>query len=223
MTKIIELYNLKKYYQIKEEKPILEINELVIKKGEFVIIMGNSGSGKSTLLNIIGMVDNFNEGEYYFKGLDVKCIDKNKKAELRNKSIGFIFQNFFLIDYLSIFQNIEIPMLYKNKLSKNERELIIKTNLLKLGIESKSSSHPHELSGGQQQRVAIARALVNNPDLILADEPTGALDSKTSLTIMEILKRINQEGSTIVMVTHDKSLRKYANRVLYITDGVIKE
>lgn len=193
---------------------------LEIKQGEFIMIMGKSGSGKTTLLNILGFLDKFNSGKYFFDGKDVSNISENMRSEYRNKYVGFIFQQFNLIHSLNIFQNIELPMLYnKEKVSTEEKRRRIMSNLEAVGLGDKANSYPNQLSGGQQQRVAIARALVNNPSIIFADEPTGALDSDTSRDIMTVLSNLNKQGKTIIMVTHDEDLTTYASKVIRLKDG----
>ncbi len=221
---LIELRNIKKKYTTKAgDFPVLKGLNLDIEEGEFISIMGKSGSGKTTLLNILGLLDKFNEGEYIFRGEDITNFDENKKSDFRNRNIGFIFQQFHLIESLTIYQNIEIPLLYRSKESKEERKRKIKEKLSQVGLFEKRYSRPFELSGGQQQRIAIARALVTEPYLILADEPTGALDSETSEDIMELIKELNDDGKTIIMVTHDKDLRRYTTRDVFLKDGEFSE
>lgn len=221
---LIELRNIKKKYTTKAgDFPVLKGLNLDIEEGEFISIMGKSGSGKTTLLNILGLLDKFNEGEYIFRGEDITNFDENKKSDFRNRNIGFIFQQFHLIESLTIYQNIEIPLLYRTRESKEERKRKIKEKLSQVGLFEKRYSRPFELSGGQQQRIAIARALVTEPYLILADEPTGALDSETSQDIMELIKELNDDGKTIIMVTHDKDLRRYTTRDVFLKDGEFSE
>lgn len=221
---LIELRNIKKKYTTKAgDFPVLKGLNLDIEEGEFISIMGKSGSGKTTLLNILGLLDKFNEGEYIFRGEDITNFDENKKSDFRNRNIGFIFQQFHLIESLTIYQNIEIPLLYRSRESKEERKRKIKEKLSQVGLFEKRYSRPFELSGGQQQRIAIARALVTEPYLILADEPTGALDSETSEDIMELIKELNDDGKTIIMVTHDKDLRRYTTRDVFLKDGEFSE
>lgn len=221
---LIELRNIKKKYTTKAgDFPVLKGLNLDIEEGEFISIMGKSGSGKTTLLNILGLLDKFNEGEYIFRGEDITNFDENKKSDFRNRNIGFIFQQFHLIESLTIYQNIEIPLLYRSRESKEERKRKIKEKLSQVGLFEKRYSRPFELSGGQQQRIAIARALVTEPYLILADEPTGALDSETSQDIMELIKELNDDGKTIIMVTHDKDLRRYTTRDVFLKDGEFSE
>lgn len=187
------------------------------------MIMGKSGSGKTTLMNILGFLDSFDNGKYIFNGKDVTGLNENEKSELRNEYIGFIFQQFHLIDSLTIGQNVELPLLYKGDVPVKERNLLVDKYLNLVGLLDKKNRKPSELSGGQQQRIAIARALINNPYVIFADEPTGALDSSTGTDIMELLTALNKENKTIIMVTHDEDLKKYANKVIHIKDGVIEK
>lgn len=222
--KIIELKNIEKFYSIGKEKlKVLKGINVEINKGEFVIIMGKSGSGKTTLLNILGFLDKFNSGDFFFNGDNVTGLNQNRRAEFRNLNIGFVFQQFNLIESLDIYKNVELPMIYNRKYSKKEKHERIKSNLELVGLSEKIHRRPTELSGGQQQRVAIARALVNDPDIIFADEPTGALDTDTGIEIMELLTKLNKEGKTIIMVTHDTDFAKYASKVIKLKDGVIIE
>ena len=221
---IIELKDIQKYYPLgKDSIHVLKSINLEITSGDFVMIMGKSGSGKTTLLNILGFLDKFNDGKYLFKGTDVTNLSEKERSKFRNKNIGFVFQQFNLITNLNIYKNVELPMVYGNSYSKEGRELIIKEKLNIVGILDKINQKPLELSGGQQQRVTIARALVNDPDIIFADEPTGALDSDTSKDIMDILKGLNKKGKTIIMVTHDPDLIKYATKIIKLKDGVVVE
>lgn len=222
MSNVIRLENIEKYYKVgKDRLHVLKSLNLEIEEGEFVMIMGKSGSGKTTLLNSLGLLDKFDEGKYFFFDKDVTNLSENQKSDFRNKNIGFIFQQFNLIESLDIYQNVELPLLYSNHLNKVQRQEIIIEKLESVGLGDKAKSRPLQLSGGQQQRVAIARALVNNPSLIFADEPTGALDSETSNDIMNVLKKLNEEGKTIIMVTHDSDLIKYATKVIRLKDGVL--
>ena len=224
MESLIKLSNLQKYYKVGKDKlHVLKSINLDIKKGEFIMIMGKSGSGKTTLLNILGILDRFDEGSYEFSQENINKLNENQRSQFRNKHIGFIFQQFNLIETLNIYKNVELPLIYDNKLNKKERDLIIKEKLELVGLLDKINAMPLHLSGGQQQRVAIARALVNNPEVIFADEPTGALDSETATAIMEMLKILNEQGKTIIMVTHDSDLVKYATRVVKLKDGVFNE
>lgn len=225
MSSLIQLKDINKYYNInkRERLHVLKSLNFEIKQGEFLMIMGKSGSGKTTLMNSLGFLDRFDNGAYLFNGEDVTHIDENKKSELRNKYMGFIFQQFFLIDSLTIGKNVELPLIYKGGVPKHERDQLVKKYLSLVGLEEKIKSYPKELSGGQQQRIAIARALICNPYVIFADEPTGALDSETTVQIMDILSELNKKGKTIIMVTHDGDLTKYATRVIRIKDGLILE
>lgn len=224
LSKIVELKNINKFYKVGKEKVhILKSINLNIEKGEFVMIMGKSGSGKTTLLNILGFLDKFDEGEYIFNNKDVTRLNESERSNFRNLNIGFIFQQFNLINTLNIYQNVELPMIYNNKYSKQEKKEQIENNLSIVGLLDKIKQKPVQLSGGQQQRVAIARALVNDPEIIFADEPTGSLDSDTGIEIMELLKELNKQGKTIIMVTHDEDLTKYASKVIKLKDGLIME
>ncbi|GAA0126226.1 ABC transporter ATP-binding protein [Clostridium sp. CTA-19] len=224
MNNIIELKNINKYYKMKTlNLHALKSINIGIKQGDFLMIMGKSGSGKTTLMNILGFLDSFDNGKYIFNGKDVTGLNENEKSELRNEYIGFIFQQFHLIDSLTIGQNVELPLLYKGDIPAKERNLLVDKYLNLVGLLDKKNRKPSELSGGQQQRIAIARALINNPYVIFADEPTGALDSSTGTDIMELLTALNKENKTIIMVTHDEDLKKYANKVIHIKDGVIEK
>lgn len=221
---LIVLKDINKYFPVGKEKlRVLKSLDLTIEEGEFIMIMGKSGSGKTTLMNIIGFLDRISEGTYLFKGKDVSTLSENKKSEYRNEFFGFVFQQFFLIDSLNVMQNVELPMVYQGVKKSSEKHEKAKKYLELVGLGTKTKSKASELSGGQQQRVAIARALVNDPLLIMADEPTGALDSETGREIMETLKKLNEEGKTIVMVTHDADMTKYATRVVYMKDGLFVE
>lgn len=224
LSSLIELNNINKYYSLNKEKlHVLKSLNIKIDKGEFLMIMGKSGSGKTTLMNSLGFLDRFDDGEYLFNGENVTHIDEDKKSELRNKYMGFIFQQFHLIDSLTIGKNVELPLLYKGGVPKKTRNELVNKYLDLVGLKEKINRYPKELSGGQQQRIAIARALICDPYVIFADEPTGALDSETSTQIMEILSGLNKEGKTIIMVTHDGDLTKYATRVIRIKDGLVTE
>ena len=218
---VIEISDLKKSYFLGEmEVPILHGIDLCIKKGEFVAIMGPSGSGKSTLMNMIGCLDRPTSGKIRLMGKDISSISDNELAELRGFEIGFIFQNFNLIARLSAYENVLFPTYSNSKKGVNNAQRA--KDLLKLvSLEDRMSHRPSELSGGQRQRVAIARALINDPSLILADEPTGNLDSKTSAEIMEIFSDLHKKGRTIVMITHDPEMEQYVDRVVHIKDGYI--
>ena len=224
MSSLIKLKDINKYDKVGKEKfHVLKSVNINIEDGDFVMIMGKSGSGKTTLLNVLAFLDKFDTGSYFFNYENVSNLNENQRSVFRNKYIGFIFQQFNLIETLSIYQNVELPLLYDGKLNKSERENIVKEKLEQVGLLDKIKSMPLQLSGGQQQRVAIARSLVNNPKLIFADEPTGALDSETSNEIMSLLKDLNNQGKTIIMVTHDADLIKYATKVVRLKDGVLYE
>ena len=220
-TPLIELNDIYKVYQMGVEE--VRANDgisLTICKGEFVAIVGKSGSGKSTLMNIIGALDVPTEGTYFLGGQDVSDMKDDELAEIRNKMIGFIFQQYNLLPKLNLLENVELPLLYAGVGTAERRERAL-ASLEKVGLKEKYQNRPNQLSGGQQQRVSIARALAGEPSLILADEPTGALDSKTSREVLDFLKQLNQEGNTIVMITHDSSIALEAKRVVRIQDGKI--
>ncbi|CEQ02746.1 MAG: ABC transporter ATP-binding protein [Paraclostridium sordellii] len=224
MSKVIELKNLQKRYKVGKEKlHVLKSINLTINQGEFVMIMGKSGSGKTTLLNILGFLDKFDDGSYFFEYKNVTNLNENKRSEFRNTNIGFVFQQFNLVETLNVFQNVELPMIYNSKFSKKERKERVEKNLKVVGLLDKVKQKPLQLSGGQQQRVAIARALVNDPQIIFADEPTGALDSETGIEIMNLLKSLNDNGKTVIMVTHDPDLIHYATKLINLKDGAIVE
>ncbi len=221
MKEIIRLENTTKIYQTAGIKTYaLRGINLAVYEGEFLSIMGASGSGKTTLMNIIGCLDTPTSGKYYLLGNDVSKMDDDQLSQLRNEYIGFVFQQFFLIPYLTALENILVPVVYSKK-SFSQKEKEAEEILKMLGIEDKKNNKPSQLSGGQQQRVAIGRALINDPDLILADEPTGALDSKTAKEIMEIFVDLNKKGKTIILITHDPTIASYAHRVIKISDGKI--
>lgn len=191
-----------------------------ISKGEFVAIVGQSGSGKSTCMNIIGCLDVPTSGKYYLNGVDVSTMKDDEQAEIRNKTLGFIFQQYNLIPKLNILENVELPLMYGGMPARQRREAAM-TALSKVGLADKFKNLPSQLSGGQQQRASIARALAGNPSVILADEPTGALDSHTSSEILDFLKQLNRDGNTIVLITHDNSIAKKAQRIIRLSDGKI--
>jgi putative ABC transport system ATP-binding protein len=217
---VINMNNISKTYKMgsSEFNALCEV-DLSIKKGEYVAIVGPSGAGKSTLMNIIGCLDTPTKGEYILDGLNTKCRDA-KLAEIRNSKIGFIFQNYNLLPKLSVLENVELPMLYLGLSNKKVKEKAL-TALNRVGLETHLKHKPTELSGGQRQRVAIARALVTEPQIILADEPTGALDSKTGKEVLYMMKELNNEGNTIIMITHDKEIASEANRIITVRDGRI--
>lgn len=217
MKEIIKAYNI----GLESEIEILHGIDLKIYEGEFVAIVGESGSGKSTLMNIIGVLDKQTEGEYYLDGIDIKNANEEEMNVIRNKKIGFVFQNFNLIGRTSALKNVELPMLYAG-LPAEERTKRAKELLSKVGMASRANHMPNELSGGQKQRVAIARSLVNNPSIILADEPTGALDSETSAMVMDIFNDLNKnQGKTIILITHSKEIAEQCPRIVTIKDGEI--
>jgi len=218
---MIKLENLSKVYRTEEiESTALNQVSFTIDKGEFVSVMGPSGCGKSTLLNIIGMLDKPESGSYTFLGKEVSGLNEKGRSAVRKENIGFIFQNFNLIDELTVFENIELPLIY-NKVSASERKERVNKLIEKIGISHRSSHFPQQLSGGQQQRVAVARALVTRPPLILADEPTGNLDSSHGNEVMELLCELNEAGTTIIMVTHSSHDASYSQRVINLLDGQV--
>jgi putative ABC transport system ATP-binding protein len=205
----------------KQEIPVLKGITLDIQKNEYVALMGPSGSGKSTLMNILGCLDSPTAGTYILNNNDVSKMDDNALAEVRNKEIGFVFQQFNLLPRMTALENVALPLVYAG-IPKKQRIQMAMEVVKKVGLEERSHHKPNELSGGQCQRVAIARALINNPSIILADEPTGNLDSKTSLEIMDILKRIHEGGNTVVLVTHEEDIANFAKRVIRLRDGIIE-
>ena len=218
---LIELKDIYKIYQMGDEE--VHANDgitLTIYKGEFVAIVGKSGSGKSTLMNIIGALDVPTSGSYYLGGEDVSDMSDDQLAQIRNRMIGFIFQQYNLLPQLNLLENLELPLLYAG-VGREERRERAMASLERVGLKEKWKNMPNQLSGGQQQRVSIARALAGDPSLILADEPTGALDSRTSREVLDFLKQLNEEGNTIVMITHDNSIAVEAKRVVRIHDGKI--
>lgn len=218
---LIELKNIYKIYHMGDEEVRASDGvSLSINRGEFVAIVGKSGSGKSTLMNIIGALDVPTEGEYILGGEDVSEMSDDQLAQIRNKMIGFIFQQYNLLPKLNLLENVELPLLYAGVSVQERKERALKS-LAKVGLEEKWKNLPNQLSGGQQQRVSIARALAGDPSLILADEPTGALDSRTSREVLNFLRQLNEEGNTIVMITHDNSIALEAKRVVRIKDGKI--
>lgn len=193
---------------------------LKIRRGEFLSVMGPSGSGKSTFMNIVGCLDKPSSGNYFLEGNDVSLLDKDELAEVRNKKIGFVFQNFNLLPRSSALENVELPLIY-NGTSSSRRASRAKEVLAMIGLEGREKHYPSQLSGGEQQRVAIARAIINEPSIIQADEPTGNLDTNTSVEIMEIFKMLNEQGKSIIMVTHDREIAAYAQRVVLFRDGKV--
>jgi len=218
---MIKLNKLSKVYRTDEiESTALNEVSFEINEGEFVSIMGPSGCGKSTLLNILGMLDKPESGSYQFLNNEVAQLKEKERSDVRKKNIGFIFQNFNLIDELTVFENIELPLLY-NKVNSSERKKRVNELIEKIGISHRASHYPQQLSGGQQQRVAVARALITKPPLILADEPTGNLDSSHGNEVMELMCELNEAGTTIIMVTHSAHDASYSNRIINLLDGQI--
>ena len=219
---MITLKDIHKTYNNGTPLHVLKGINLHIDKGEFVSIMGASGSGKSTLLNILGILDNYDSGEYYLNNVLIKDLSETRAAEYRNRMIGFIFQSFNLISFKDAMENVALPLFYQG-VSRKKRNLLAMEYLDKLGLKEWAHHTPNEMSGGQKQRVAIARALISKPEIILADEPTGALDSKTSVEVMNILKELHdQDGLTIVVVTHESGVANQTNKIIHIKDGVIE-
>lgn len=218
---MIKVTNLEKIYRT-EEVETVALNKISfeIKNGEFVAIMGPSGCGKSTLLNIIGLLDDLDEGSFIFNDTEVAKFNERKRAEMRKHNIGFVFQSFNLIDELTVFENVELPLIYTG-VSASERKRIVDEVLDKIQIAHRRNHYPQQLSGGQQQRVAVARAVVNKPKLILADEPTGNLDSRNGNDVMQLLTDLNEQGTTIIMVTHSEHDARYTHRVINMLDGQI--
>ena len=221
MEHLIEFQNIYKIYHMGDsDVHALDGVSLTVDPGEFVAIVGQSGSGKSTAMNIIGCLDVPTSGAYYLAGVDVSTMDDDQQAEIRNKMLGFIFQQYNLIPKLNVLENVELPLLYAG-VSAGERRRRAQESLARVGLADKSKNLPSQLSGGQQQRVSIARALAGDPSVILADEPTGALDSRTGREVLAFLQRLNAEGNTVILITHDNSIAATAHRIVRISDGKI--
>lgn len=218
---MIKITNLQKFYRTDEVETVA-LNDLNmhVKQGEFVAVMGPSGCGKSTLLNIIGLLDDLDEGSYEFNAIEVAKFKERKRSDLRKNNIGFVFQSFNLIDELTVYENVELPLIYTNVPAK-DRKARVEAVLEKVQIMHRRNHFPQQLSGGQQQRVAVARAVVNNPKLILADEPTGNLDSNNGNEVMQLLTELNESGTTIVMVTHSEHDAKFSDRIIRMLDGQV--
>jgi len=220
---MIKLNNINKSYEMGSSKlHVLKGIDLTIEGGEFVSIMGSSGSGKSTLLNILGILDNYDEGSYHLGGQFISNMNEKKAARLRNEMVGFVFQSFNLISFKNAMENVALPLYYKG-IKRKKRNLMAMEFLDRLGLKPWAEHMPNELSGGQKQRVAIARALISDPKIILADEPTGALDSSTSYEVMDILKEINGQGKTVIIVTHEHDIAAMTQKIVRLKDGVIHE
>lgn len=220
---MIDIQNLSKIYRTKEsELYAVKDVSLHVNEGEFLVIMGRSGCGKSMLLNILGLIDTFDEGTYLLNNADMKHTDANRLAKLRLSNIGYIYQSYNLIDELNCLDNVELVQGYAG-VAKSIRKKRAEDLLMRVGLLDKAKAYPQQLSGGQQQRIAIARAISNNPKLILADEPTGNLDYNTGIQVMELLKELNAEGITVIMVTHDQELSSYGSRVVHMSDGKIAD
>ena len=210
----------KDYLQGKDSVPVLKDINLSVDNGEYLAIMGPSGSGKSTLMNIIGCLDRQTSGTFTFDDIDISKCNDRQLSEIRNKKIGFVFQNFNLLPRESAVENVELPLLYAG-VPRKERRDIAREALVRVGLEERINFRPTQLSGGQKQRVAIARAMVNNPRLLLADEPTGALDTKSGEQVMDLFQNLNDEGVTIVMITHEREIAEHAKRIMFIRDGML--
>jgi putative ABC transport system ATP-binding protein len=220
MAPLIEIMHLSKQYENDEViTPVLKDINFTINEGEFVAIMGPSGSGKSTLMHILGLLDKPSSGDYLFKGESIKDLDENEMASLRNEEIGFVFQAFNLLPRTSVFDNVKLPLIYNKT---KDKDSLVNKAVTAVGIDHRKNHLSNQLSGGEKQRVAIARALVNNPSIIFADEPTGNLDSKTGGQVMRILQKLNEEGKTIILVTHETYTAEHAKRIIRIRDGELQ-
>lgn len=222
MQSFILLESITKTYRLGEvDIPALRGVSLTIEEGDFIAIMGASGSGKTTLMNIIGCLDRPTSGKYHMEGIDISILNRDERAKIRNKKIGFVFQNFNLLSRTSALENVELPLFYGSSLTTKERHKRAKAILEQMGLGDRIRHYSSQLSGGEQQRVAIARSLINQPKLILADEPTGNLDSKSSVEIMEIFRKLNNQGLTIVMITHEADIAGFAKKKFQMRDGLI--
>lgn len=222
MKEVISLKDIhKSYYLGKQELPVLKGVDLTVMSNEYISLMGPSGSGKSTLMNIIGCLDTLSKGQYILNGKDVSKMEDDELADVRNVEIGFVFQQFNLLPRLTAWENVALPLIYAG-VNKKDREERARDILNKVGLADRAHHKPNELSGGQSQRVAVARALINNPSIILADEPTGNLDTKTSEEIMELFGNIHKQGNTVMLVTHEEDIANYTNRIVRIRDGVVE-
>jgi putative ABC transport system ATP-binding protein len=223
LTPVIELHGIKKIYAMGANK-VFALNgvDLAVAPGEFIAVMGASGSGKSTLMNVIGCLDVPNEGSYVLDGMRVNGLSRNELADLRNQKIGFVFQGFNLLARTSALENVELPLLYDRNRRWHDAKALAREALTKVGLGERLEHQPSQLSGGQQQRVAIARALVTQPTLLLADEPTGNLDSRTSVEVMSIFQALNDQGITVVLVTHEQDVAQYAKRIVEVKDGKLR-
>ena len=220
---MLVIQNLKKIYKMGENVVVEALRgvSFQVKKGEFIAIMGPSGSGKSTLMHIIGCLDHISEGSYSIEGENISKVDDDKLAEIRNKKIGFVFQQFNLLSRSDLFHNVEVPLIYRGIKSKKRKELVVQA-LESVGLDKRLNHKPNEISGGEKQRTAIARALINNPSLILADEPTGNLDTRTGEEIMKIFNKLHEQGHTIILVTHEPDIAQHAQRIIRFRDGLIE-